>query len=260
MLNIDTVYENSQIGKLLVDKGIISEQQLTSALESKSVSGRKLGEELIERNIITERQLKKVLRRQSRHRFIFTIIAALAGAQPSFSLANIEKSTSAATEVQLSETHYQHIGMQPLGEDDLRAVSGQGLAETAGLSSEQLDILDRLNIDNASVISVEQLEQLNGLGNFNSAEGIRQFLNTASPLSQLFDADITVEGISYDDGDTSPYAINDDGSIELNLPSNINRIEFQNLRVKGASDNQTFGDLIIKDLSLRNSSIRISVR
>jgi len=53
-----------RLGDLLVDAGVITEDQLMAALKSQKESKRRLGDELIQTNVITERQLIDALMMQ----------------------------------------------------------------------------------------------------------------------------------------------------------------------------------------------------
>jgi type IV pilus assembly protein PilB len=62
--------EKKVLGKLLIDSGIISEEQLTQALESQKTSKKRLGEILIDLDITTERQILEVLEYQLKIPFV----------------------------------------------------------------------------------------------------------------------------------------------------------------------------------------------
>ncbi|MGB9832988.1 MAG: GspE/PulE family protein [Caldisericum exile] len=57
--------ETFRIGDILIKEGKITQEQLESALEEQSKTGRKLGEILIERGLITPTELSKILEKQS---------------------------------------------------------------------------------------------------------------------------------------------------------------------------------------------------
>ena len=59
-----------KLGDLLVDAGVITDEQLGAALKSQKESKRRLGDELIKTGIITERQLIDALMMQLGIEFI----------------------------------------------------------------------------------------------------------------------------------------------------------------------------------------------
>ena len=63
-LNFGKTKETSRLGALLVDRGIVSEEQLEQALTYQKVKHLKLGEALINLGFIESKQLEKVLCRQ----------------------------------------------------------------------------------------------------------------------------------------------------------------------------------------------------
>ncbi|NLW12084.1 MAG: type II secretion system ATPase GspE [Clostridiaceae bacterium] len=56
--------EKKALGKLLIDSGIITDEQLTMALDQQRISKKRLGEVLVDLNIVTERQILEVLEYQ----------------------------------------------------------------------------------------------------------------------------------------------------------------------------------------------------
>ena len=62
--------EKKALGKLLIESGIISDEQLTLALDQQRTSKKRLGEVLIELDIVTERQILEVLEYQLKIPFV----------------------------------------------------------------------------------------------------------------------------------------------------------------------------------------------
>ncbi|MBM7581263.1 type IV pilus assembly protein PilB [Caldicoprobacter guelmensis] len=58
------VYRKKRLGELLVEKGIITKEQLKDALALQKSTGKKLGEILISQNLISESQMAEVLQEQ----------------------------------------------------------------------------------------------------------------------------------------------------------------------------------------------------
>ena len=110
-------------------------------------------------------------------------------------------------------------------ENSLRGVSGQGLfgdimqdvGEGSELTSELVDILD-----------------------------------SAMPLFNMFQADISVTGVS---GDMSVDVNLAEGEFVIQLPSHIDEIALTNFGVKGSEN--SFGDIYLRDINLGDSQLRI---
>ena len=67
----------SRLGNLLINKGLVTEQQLAQAVDHQKVSGLRLGEALVSLGHLTENQINKALRRQSSMRFAATLATAM---------------------------------------------------------------------------------------------------------------------------------------------------------------------------------------
>ena len=71
------IIEKSRLGRLLVNRGYINEEQLKSALAESYASGLRIGEYLVKQGFISEKQLFDTLRRQKRLRFVLTLFTAI---------------------------------------------------------------------------------------------------------------------------------------------------------------------------------------
>ena len=69
--------QNSRLGQILLNKGLISADQLAQAIQLQASSHKRLGEILIEQGLVSERQLSKALKKQSSLRVAATLVAAL---------------------------------------------------------------------------------------------------------------------------------------------------------------------------------------
>ncbi len=70
-------HQKSLLGQLLVDKKLVSEQQLTQAIDQQRKTGQLLGDIFAEWNIITQRQIQSVLIKQRTLRLTASIATAL---------------------------------------------------------------------------------------------------------------------------------------------------------------------------------------
>ncbi|MEH6563463.1 MAG: pilus assembly protein PilB, partial [Marinobacter sp.] len=70
--------EKSRLGRLLVNRGYLSEDQLDDGLRLQRDSGKRLGEVFIAAGWITERELGRVLKHQSRYRSAAAMVTMVA--------------------------------------------------------------------------------------------------------------------------------------------------------------------------------------
>ena len=69
--------QKSRLGQILVNKGLITSQQLDAAIKLQLTSNKRLGEVLIEQGLLSRRQLDRALKKQSNLRLAATLVAAL---------------------------------------------------------------------------------------------------------------------------------------------------------------------------------------
>ena len=94
------VLEKSRLGRLLVNRGYITEEQLNLALLESHATGRRIGEHLVAAGLISEKQLNATLRRQRRTRNVAAFVTMmLAPLQPmmAFGATTTTQTESSAT-------------------------------------------------------------------------------------------------------------------------------------------------------------------
>lgn len=229
------IQQKSRLGSLLLHKGLVTRQQLDEALTIQNQLGMRLGEVLIQKGWLTERQLNRALRKQSRYRLIAAMTAVLLGPIQPF----LQSANAAELNPPKAEQIYERSGMVQLSESELAGVSGQGVM------SNYERLLDIMNND---VKSDDALAQ----GTLESIAG------SLIPGVNLLEADIEISGVQYEPGPRT--TINTDGSLEVQLPTNIKQIAFRNVNVAGAEGGH-MGDVVIRDLSFgAGTSVKIHVR
>lgn len=120
--------EKSRLGRLLVNRGYITDAQLQQALEEQRASGDKLGAVLVHAGWLTEQELQRTLRHQNRYRYAAALTAmVVTPLQPMVALASSAPALPSAT----SQTAGQQLrasgtGMQSLSEDEMGNVVAQG--------------------------------------------------------------------------------------------------------------------------------------
>lgn len=222
----------SRLGNLLINKGLVTEQQLAQAVDHQKVSGVRLGEALVSLGFLTERQISKVLRRQSSIRFAATLATAM---MMPFQVvkadaARIENDEPLAQELQ---NQPGMGGLQPLNEMEMDEVTAQGLRE------------DLLGL-------IENPEDADG---YQTMETVAKI---ALPVLAMMEADTYIEDVEY--GGVPTAKVHADGSIELAVPTSIGEVRYENLRVAGAPKSQSFGDITLKNIDFSGTRLVIRPR
>ena len=213
---------HSRLGQILIAKGQIT-PQLDAAIAAQLVSRKRLGEVLIERRLLTQKQLSKALKKQSSLHLAATLVAALMSPfqMASADIQRLQPPTSSATRTQTPP------GMQSLSDKEMSAASAQGL------------LLRAENGDGPGAL--EQLAKL------------------VMPVLDSLESETGLRDVRYDTAELrSP--LNDNGSFAVTLPSSIGELRFDNIRVKGALAEQSFGSLSLHDIDLSQASLTISLR
>lgn len=115
---------NSRLGQILVNKGLITPQQLDAAIKMQLTSKLRLGEVLVAQGLLTQKQLLKALRKQSNLRLAATLVAALMSPLQLAS-ADIQRLQPPAS-ISRQETPQ---GLLPLTDLEMSNVSAQGLED-----------------------------------------------------------------------------------------------------------------------------------
>ena len=139
----------------------------------------------------------------------------------------------------VAEESIQRTGMKALSELEMASVSGQGVMTNY---ERLLDIVDS-DLKSDEDVAATTLESL---------------ASSLIPGTNLLDSDVEISGVEYEPGPRT--TINADGSLDIQLPTNIKQIAFRNVRVAG-SEGQHMGDVIVRDLSFgAGTSVKIHLR
>ncbi|AOE87203.1 hypothetical protein [Pseudomonas sp. TCU-HL1] len=220
---------NSRLGQILINRGLITSQQLDAAIKMQLTSRMRLGEVLIAQGLLTQKQLTKALKKQSNLRLAATLVAALMSPFQVAS-ADIQRLQPPAS-ISRQETPQ---GLRPLSDMEMSNVSAQGLDE----------VLQGLFL---------QAESGDGLG------AVKQLARLVMPVLDSLDSETSMKDVVYDTRNLTS-AVNPDGSVNLRLPSSIGELRFENIRVAGAPQNQSFGSLTLNNIDLSQASLKISMR
>ena len=222
-------HTQSRLGQILINKGLITTTQLDAAIQVQLVSNKRLGEVLVEQGLLTEKQLTKALKKQTNLRLTATLVAAL--------LSPFQMASADIQRMQPgSSISHQEIprGMQSLSDSEMSEVSAQGL-------------------DSALQALLLQAESGNGVGT------VKQLAKLIMPALESLEAEDSMSDVHYDTSNLRS-SMNADGSINVNLPSSIGEMRFDNIRIKGAPQNQSLGSLHLHDIDLSQASLKISLR
>lgn len=224
-----TQHNHSRLGQILISKGLITSAQLDAAIKVQLISRKRLGEVLLEQGLLTEKQLSRALKKQSNLRLAATLVAAL---MSPFQMASADiQRLQPPSSVSRNETPR---GMQSLSDSEMSSVSAQGL-------------------DDALQGLLLRAENGDGLGT------VTQLAKLVMPVLDNLDAETGLRDVRYDTGKLRS-TLNADGSFNVNLPSSIGELRFDNIRVKDAPPGQSFGSLSLHNIDLSQASLKVSLR
>jgi hypothetical protein len=252
----------SRLGQILIEKKLISQEQLDAAIRAQEQSGRRLGEILADMKLITQAQVRGAVRRQRSLRMAAALATALLG--PLHAYAAVAAAPAAAVSTRTSGESGREggrefgRGMRTLSDEELGEVTAQGRKDDA-LSDA---LRDQARQAELRLIAMAAQGSQHGLQAAVQPalpnDGVRvlgELATVFNPLAMLLSADTTVRDVSYDPAN-SHATVNKDGSITLRLPSTIGEISFRNIRV-GSHPGPTFGSIEIHDIDLRGTTISV---
>ncbi|MEE2761845.1 MAG: pilus assembly protein PilB [Pseudomonadota bacterium] len=224
--------EKSRLGRLLVNRGYLSETQLEDGLRLQRETGQRLGEVFIQSGWISEKELNRVLKHQSRYRNAAALVTVVAlPFQPLVSFAASSSASGSQAPAEQGEL-YASAGLIPMDEGEMAAVAGQG----------DPGLLDRLG----RVASMVDGASGNGDSGVDVVEGIKLTANVFVPVLNFLDSDFSIAGVHYRAGEER-YSLRDDGALTLAFPERIEEIQMNNIRVSG-SRGPSMGNVSIQDI------------
>ena len=234
--------EKSRLGRLLVNRGYLSEGQVDEGLRLQRETGQRLGEVFIQAGWISEKELHRVLKHQYRYRNAAALVAAVTlPFQPlvTFAASNsAEASQSASTPGEF----YERGNFSPMSEAELGAVSGQG----------DPALLQRIGIVSRMAENPDGSAEQGTDGAVDAIEGLKLSANIFVPVLNFLDSDLAISGVHYREGEPR-YRVKDDGGLMLALPERIEEIRMDNIRVMGDSG-ASMGNVSIHDIRFHPDS------
>ena len=247
--------KKSQLGQILVGKKLISEELLNKAIAEQGRTGQRLGEILAEWKVITDTQIQTAMRRQRNLRLAATVATALLG--PLHAYAAVAAAPVAVAAVRTLANERSAAGnLRELNDAEMSEVSAQGIADDA-LREHVMQTENRLSYLTTHGGAIDPLTTVAQLGKGDGVQVLTELSKLFNPLSMLLGASTTVKDIVYDPAN-SKAIINKDGSVTLRLPSTIGEISFKNIRVAGSTSGPSFGNIDIKNIDLRGTTITVT--
>lgn len=229
--------DKSRLGRLLVNRGYITDEQLTQALSEQRESGIRLGEVLTRAGWITQRELDRTLKHQNRYRYTAALTAmVVAPLQPVAALASPVPAPPTPGPTGASQQLSGNGGMKALSEEEMGKVAGQGSDELVALAG-----------------AVQGQPQSDRSAEEQTLDSLELTARTFIPVLSFLDSDLTVSGVEF--GDEGPgYQITGDGAVSLNMPTRIREIRMEKIRVEGAPASASMGNLRISNIRFAEDS------
>lgn len=229
--------EKSRLGRLLVNRGYITENQLNEALAVQRETGTRLGEILIASGVIESRDLNRTLKHQQRYRYAAAFAAMVAAPlQPMVAFAASTPTTPSVMPPTASQS-IRESGLKPMTDGEMQAVTAQGTEEF-----------------------FQQIEKLQGAAEgdqqADAVEALKVVSKSLVPIFAALDYDLSIQGVHYA-AEQPLQQVSQDGRIKLALPERIEQISLRNIRV-GESSAPSMGDIHMTDITFsRGSSMTI---
>lgn len=238
--------EKSRLGRLLVNRGYLSETQLEQGLRLQRESGQRLGEVFVGLGWITDKDLNRVLRHQARYRNAAALVTMVTMPfQPLVSLAatNSPVTSSAQTAGEL----HRIAGMAPLNDDELASFVGRSTDDFLAQLDTVRGMADAAKESADGVVADEYSD---------AVEGLKLVARSFVPVLNFLHSDLSIVGVHYREGEPR-YRISGDGTMELALPERIERIGMNNIRVS-ESASASLGNVTLSDIRFQaGSNLRI---
>lgn len=223
--------EKSRLGRILINRGYLSDAQLEEGLRLQQETGQRLGEVFVQVGWITEKELHRVLKHQSRYRNAAALVTvAVLPFQPLVSFAASNTASASQMSPDAGEL-YEKGTLSPMDDAELAAVAGQG---DPSLLNQIAKVSEMADASSSGGVPADVIE------------GLKLTANIFVPVLNFLDSDLSISGVHYRDG-VPRYTIRDDGGLVLAFPERIEEIRMDNIRVSG-SQGPSFGNVSLHDI------------
>jgi len=125
--------DRSRLGQILIEKKLISQEQLDAAIRAQARSGRRLGEILADMKLITQAQVRGAVRRQRNLRMAAALATALLGPLHAYAAAAAAPAAAVSTRMPGEREGGREFGrgMRSLTDAELGDVVAQGRDDDA---------------------------------------------------------------------------------------------------------------------------------
>ncbi len=241
----------SRLGRLLINRGYITEAQLDEALLLQASQKMMLGEVLIQKGWISQKELNRTLKHQSRYRYTAAFVALVAAPfQPMLAMAATPMGLPAINnKVEVSATDMgKFSGMQMMDDEELAGVNAQGFGPIPGMGS-AIGFGQNTNVASGLHQKFQDEDYEEPKDEQIAYELADTVLSVAGMggISSLIEADISIKGLKFQEG-RSQIEILEGGKMKIYMPTEIERISMENIRVKGDDSGASFGSIYISDI------------
>ena len=248
---------NSRLGRVLINKGQLTEMQLDQALVEQGETGKRLGEVLLANGWITHAQLNTALKRQSLLRKVGAIATAVCAplhAASGFAATVVTKPVVPVSRINVSE----QVANLPSG---LVALSDEQMSDASAQGPYSLNSMPLLNFGHDAVGAGlrhkyneedEDQQQSDEQVAYELMDTVTTVLGIG-PLSSGIEADISMEGFRRFEG-VPAISLLDDGGVRFYTGFQVDRINMENIRVKGSDGPETFGSIYMTDVEFAPGS------
>ena len=248
---------NSRLGRVLINKGQLTELQLDQALIEQGKTGVRLGEVLLANGWITNAQLDRALKRQYLLRKVGAIATAVCAplhAASGMAATVVTKPVMPVSRVNLSE----QVASLPSG---LVALSDEQMSDASAQGPYSLSSIPFMSYGHDAVgaglrhkYDEDEEDQQQ-----NEEQVAYELMDTVTtvlgigPLSSGIEADISMEGFRRFEG-VPTISLLEDGGVRFYTGFQADRINMENIRVKGSDSPATFGSIYMTDVEFAPGS------
>ena len=245
---------NSRLGRVLVNKGYVSEAQLDKALKLQAADGGRLGEILVGQGWVSQSQLHQALKRQSVLRRVGAVAALIS--TPFYAATSFAAglSHSPIVPVKRGDAASEMLPALPSGliamsDGEMMDVNAQASAPIPSVWFNNMGFdgvaAGQHNKYNKDEEEQEQTEEQVAYELMDTVTTLAGF----GPLSSFIEADLSIDGLRYI-GDGPRMEILEEGAIRFYTGMDIDRVNIENIRVKGSERPATFGSIYMSDITI----------